>query len=261
MPSARSRIARPTGSHARTAVQAENPKISRIFRRAGQGLRRQGAPLQWLRDAHPRGEREVDCLCTRQLPIIDAGPLMAAAWRPPATGAGSGLSGRRRGRTVASLSWRFDLILRKARIAGGSDETVDIGIANGRIAAIAPNLTGDAREEQLDGRLVVPGLCRDAYPSRQVLHSRTLPSEHGTLDGGDPRGGRRQAGLHRGRRLRARAAGHSRRRISHGTTHMRTHVEVDPRVGLRGFNAIRRLKQTTPGRSTSRSASSRRKGY
>ena len=25
--------------------------------------------------------------------------------------------------------------------------------------------------------------------------------------------------------------------------YMRTHVEVDPRVGLRGFNAIRRLKQ------------------
>ena len=30
--------------------------------------------------------------------------------------------------------------------------------------------------------------------------------------------------------------------IGHGTMYMRTHVEVDPRVGLRGFNAIRRLK-------------------
>jgi cytosine deaminase len=31
--------------------------------------------------------------------------------------------------------------------------------------------------------------------------------------------------------------------ILSGTMHMRTHVEVDPRVGLRGFNAIRRLKR------------------
>ena len=31
--------------------------------------------------------------------------------------------------------------------------------------------------------------------------------------------------------------------IVQGTTHMRTHVEVDPRIGLRSFNAMRRLKQ------------------
>ena len=38
----------------------------------------------------------------------------------------------------------LDLILRNARIAGGG-ETLDIGIASGRIAAIAPNLAGDAQ--------------------------------------------------------------------------------------------------------------------
>jgi cytosine deaminase len=31
--------------------------------------------------------------------------------------------------------------------------------------------------------------------------------------------------------------------ILHGTTRMRTHVEVDPRIGLKGFHAIRQLKQ------------------
>ena len=48
--------------------------------------------------------------------------------------------------------------------------------------------------------------------------------------------------------------------IVQGTTRMRTHVEVDPRVGLASFDAIRRLKQRLcAGRSTSKSASSRRK--
>ena len=31
--------------------------------------------------------------------------------------------------------------------------------------------------------------------------------------------------------------------ITQGTTRLRTHVEVDPRVGIRCFDAIRRLKQ------------------
>ena len=31
--------------------------------------------------------------------------------------------------------------------------------------------------------------------------------------------------------------------ILKGTTHMRTHVEVDPRVGLRSFEAVRQLKR------------------
>jgi cytosine deaminase len=33
------------------------------------------------------------------------------------------------------------------------------------------------------------------------------------------------------------------RAIVHGTTRMRTHVEIDPRIGLRGFEAIKALKR------------------
>ncbi len=32
-------------------------------------------------------------------------------------------------------------------------------------------------------------------------------------------------------------------RSSHGTTRMRTHVEIDPRIGLRGFEAVKALKR------------------
>ena len=48
--------------------------------------------------------------------------------------------------------------------------------------------------------------------------------------------------------------------IVQGTTRMRTHVEVDPRVGLNGFHAIRAAQaRLRLGASTSRSAYSRRK--
>ena len=50
----------------------------------------------------------------------------------------------------------FDLILRNARIAHCA-EGLDIGIAGGRIAALAPDLAGDAPQQQLDGRLVLGG--------------------------------------------------------------------------------------------------------
>ena len=54
-------------------------------------------------------------------------------------------------------STSFDLILRDARLAEGDGTPVDIGISEGRIAAVAPALAAQAPEERLDGRLVVPG--------------------------------------------------------------------------------------------------------
>ena len=33
------------------------------------------------------------------------------------------------------------------------------------------------------------------------------------------------------------------RAIVHGTTRMRTHVEIDPRIALRGFEAVKALKR------------------
>ena len=50
------------------------------------------------------------------------------------------------------------------------------------------------------------------------------------------------------------------RAVLDGTMHMRTHVEVDPRVGLKGFRAVTQLKRDYAWASTSRSASSRRRG-
>ena len=59
--------------------------------------------------------------------------------------------------------------------------------------------------------------------------------------------------------VRARAARTLEDCVLHGTTRMRTQVEVDPGIGMRGFEGIESLIKTTSGRSTSRCASFRRK--
>ena len=74
------------------------------------------------------------------------------------------------------------------------------------------------------------------------MHPRPLPArEHGTLEeaiaevAAAKRAFTEDDVYARGRRTLEKA-------IVQGTTRMRTHVEVDPRIGLRSFNAIRRLK-------------------
>src|SRR3974390_820793 len=146
------------------------------------------------------------------------------------------------GRCCEGALMAFDLILRNARIAGRG-EPRDIGITGGRIAALKPKLAGEANDEQqLDGRLVFPGFVETHIHLDKSCIRERCRSEEGTL----------------GEAIREVAAAkrcfteddiHSRARrtlekaILHGTMRMRTHVEVDPRVGLKGFNAIRRLKE------------------
>ena len=52
----------------------------------------------------------------------------------------------------------FDLVLRDARLAGAAGGPIDIGICNGRIAAMAPNLPAGRHNDSAGNNLVVPGL-------------------------------------------------------------------------------------------------------
>ena len=51
----------------------------------------------------------------------------------------------------------MDLILKDARLPGDATRSVDIGIADGRIAAIEPDLAAEGETIELGGRLVSPG--------------------------------------------------------------------------------------------------------
>src|SRR4051812_25078074 len=132
----------------------------------------------------------------------------------------------------------FDLLLRNARLAG-EDTPTDIGIADGRIVALAPDLPGGGEEEDLQGRLAMPGFVEThIHLDKSRLLSR-CPCHAGTLQ-------EAIAGVAEAKRaftvedVTARATLTLEQAVLQGTTRMRTHVEVDPRVGLTSFTALDR---------------------
>lgn len=136
------------------------------------------------------------------------------------------------------LARPHDLVLHRAALRG-VEGLRDLAISGGRIAAIAPTLPPGVRSEDLGGRLVIPGLV----DSHVHLDKSCLL---GCCGSGDLREAiRTVAALKRDftvADVRQRAARTLEKAILQGTTHMRTHVEVDPRVGLRSFEAIRGLQ-------------------
>jgi len=136
----------------------------------------------------------------------------------------------------------LDFILRHARIGAHEPEIVDIGVADGRIVEIAARIDVDAPGEDLDGRLVVAGLVETHIHLDKSCILDRCHSREGTL-------AEAIAAVAAAKRAFTEADIYERARrtlekaILQGTMRMRTHVEVDPRVGLRGFHAIRRLKR------------------
>jgi cytosine/creatinine deaminase len=136
----------------------------------------------------------------------------------------------------------FDFILRNVCIGGCEPQTLDIGVAGGRIVEIAACIDADAPAEDVAGRLVVPGfvethlhLDKSCILDRCHCHEETLAEAIAEVAAAK-RGFSEDDIYERARRTLVKA-------IVQGTMRMRTHVEVDPRIGLKGFHAIRRLKQ------------------
>ncbi len=136
----------------------------------------------------------------------------------------------------------LDLILSNARIAGAAENspTVDIGLEGSKIAAIEPHLEADGERLDVEGRLVSSGLIEThIHLDKSRILDRCSPSPN------------------RGRDHMARVAAvketftvedvYDRARqtleecVLNGATHMRTHVEVDPNVGMRSFEALQQL--------------------
>ncbi|MGA7788483.1 MAG: amidohydrolase family protein [Xanthobacteraceae bacterium] len=136
----------------------------------------------------------------------------------------------------------FDSILRNASIGGREPAIVDIGIAGGRIVEISSRVTGGGPEEDLAGRLVIAGFVETHIHLDKSCILDRCKSQQGTLAeaiaevAAAKRAFSEQDVYERASRTLEKA-------ILQGTTRMRTHVEVDPRIGLKGFYAIRRLKQ------------------
>jgi cytosine deaminase len=142
----------------------------------------------------------------------------------------------------------MDLVIRNAQLADRpARELTDIGVAGGRIVAIAPGLAGqvlagDANAEVYDaaGRLACPGLIEShIHLDKSRIIDRCAPQERATLS---PVTG--VAPLKKSMTIEdvyARAKQTLEQCIKHGTTRMRTQVELDPGIGMRGFDAITSL--------------------
>jgi len=134
----------------------------------------------------------------------------------------------------------MDLIIRNVRLAERPQTPVDIGIIGERIAAVAPELAADGPVFDAGGRLASAGLVEThIHLDKSRIIERCGPEE-----------GRDVAAVKSIRPLkphfsvedvRARAQATLEAAILHGTTRMRTHVEVDPGVGMRGFEGVQSL--------------------
>jgi cytosine/creatinine deaminase len=134
----------------------------------------------------------------------------------------------------------MDLILRNARAFGHADHAVDIGIDKGRIAAIAPGLAADGPAIDLAGRLVAPGLVEThIHLDKTCIIDRCTAVEGTVAEAVAQTAAAKRAFTEED--IHARAVRTLEKCLSHGTMLMRTHVEIDPGIGLKGFHAIRQL--------------------
>ena len=138
----------------------------------------------------------------------------------------------------------MDWIVQGARLADGSGP-VDVGVAAGRIAAVAPilqayGLQAGARVIPADGCLLLPGLVETHVHLDKTCILDRCPAAEGSVTEAVRLTAKAKAGFTpedvyaRGRRTLERAVGW-------GTTRMRTHVEVDTGIGLRGFEGVQQL--------------------
>jgi cytosine deaminase len=132
----------------------------------------------------------------------------------------------------------MDLILRNARIAGGeTGPLVDIGVDTGRIAAVQPHLEAHGEALDLEGRLVSAGFVEShIHLDKSCLLDR-CSSERGDLSEAIEQVGAAKKEF-TPQDVHDRAVQTLEKSILHGTTHMRTHLEVDPGIGLRSLEGI-----------------------
>lgn len=139
-----------------------------------------------------------------------------------------------------------DLLLRGVRPLGGP--LVDLSIRSGKIAAIGPDLPADGlRVEDGHGAIAVPGLVEaHTHLDKTVMGMGWYANAVGTdlkamVD--NERSARRTLGLDVGRQ----AMRHALALIGNGTTHVRTHVDIDTENGLDGLEALLALRDALRG--------------
>ena len=133
----------------------------------------------------------------------------------------------------------MDLILRNGRVLQGGEtsDPVDVGIDGGRVVAIERGLQASGRALDLGGRLLAPSLVETHVHLDKSCILDRCRADTGTLaEAIEEVAGLKAAftpeDVHR------RATRTLERSIGHGIGFLRTHVEVDPLIGLRGLEGV-----------------------
>lgn len=135
----------------------------------------------------------------------------------------------------------LDLVICNAALADRSGRWA-IGIAGGRVAAVAPTLATTGPTHDAGGRLVTAGLvdCHIHLDKAHLLDR--CPIAAGTLEEAIRLTSRAKAAFTTAD-VHARASAVVRSAVAAGTMAMRSFVEVDPRAGLRSFAALAQLRR------------------
>ena len=135
----------------------------------------------------------------------------------------------------------MDLIIRNARLSDRSEEGPhDIGIAGGKIVAVERSIAADAQVYDARGRLACPGLIEThIHIDKARIIDRCTPQPRAMLSPVKGVTPLKPAMTVEDVRHRARRTIED--CIRHGATRMRTQLEVDPGIGMRGFEAVQSL--------------------
>ncbi len=132
-----------------------------------------------------------------------------------------------------------DLILRQANLGDGAP-LADIVIREGRIAAITPPGLVAGEEISLEGGLVLPGFVETHIHLDKSCIIDRCDLREGSLAEAIRETARAKLAFSEDD-IEQRARRTLEKAIMAGTMKMRTHVEIDPRIGLKGFHSIQRL--------------------
>lgn len=140
----------------------------------------------------------------------------------------------------------FDLLLQSGTTGGG--DRVDIGIRDGRIAAVARMLRGATNATiALDGRVVLPGFVESHTHLDKALSAPPARNHSGTLYEAIEVMGEIFS-TETTETIRARALRTAEMFLAAGATTIRTHVDVHKHIGLAGLEALLSVREAMRGR-------------
>jgi len=135
----------------------------------------------------------------------------------------------------------LDLLIRNARLSDHA-APVDIGIRAGRIAAIAPRITSDAPVTEAAGGRLIRGFADSHLHLDKACLLDRAANPAGTLQGAIEAVSAAKRDFTTAD-VYARGARVLEKAICQGTNLIRAQTEIDPIIGLAGFEAVRQLKR------------------